>query len=45
MAQCMVSGPVSAAVAFDHHHYLVLVATLSAQLQAFAVSGDHFSLW
>lgn len=45
VAQCKVSGPVSAAVAFDHQHRLVFVATLSAQLQAFHVSGDHLSLW
>ncbi|KAL0042895.1 hypothetical protein WJX79_002928 [Trebouxia sp. C0005] len=45
LAQCKVSGPVSAAVALDHPHCLVYVATLSAQLQAFHVSDDHFSLW
>ena len=45
VAQCMVSGPVSAAVAFDHQHRLVFAATLSGQLQAFHVSGDHLSLW
>ncbi len=45
VAQCKVSGPVSAAVAFDHQHRLVFVATLSGQLQAFLVSDHHLSLW
>ncbi|DBA85609.1 TPA: hypothetical protein ACH3X1_005188 [Trebouxia sp. C0004] len=45
VAQCKVSGPVSAAVAFNHHHRLVFVATLSGQLQAFHVSSHHLSLW